>query len=150
MFNVVYILNLLKDINRNNKEEMEKSIDLVLREIERSDNESLRLKKDIMKQFILTRFYDLPEDADVMEAYTQFEKEQMQTDLEEFAFANQIDYQTVSDFFSEYVFKGSIADDDIRIKLMGYKLGLLKVTKLTQSIQTFVRDTYKKYKAEGE
>lgn len=150
--NVVYILNLLKNAKGNNKtdEEKQQDVDLILREIERSDNESLRLKKDIMKQFILTRFYDLPEDADVMEAYTQFEKEQMQTDLEEFAFANQIDYQTVSDFFSEYVFKGSIADDDIRIKLMGYKLGLLKVTKLTQSIQTFVRDTYKKYKAEGE
>lgn len=46
--NVIYILNLLKDINRNNKSEMEKSVDLILREIERSDNEKMRYKKDIM------------------------------------------------------------------------------------------------------
>ena len=60
---------------------------MILREIERSDNESLRLKKEVMRQFILTRFYDLPEEADVMEAFTQFEKEQMKADMEEFAFA---------------------------------------------------------------
>ena len=65
---------------------------MILREIERSDNESLRLKKDVMKQFILTRFYDLPDDADIMEAFTQFEKEQLQADMEEFAYDNQIDY----------------------------------------------------------
>ena len=64
--NVVYILNLLKNANNYNKTEEEKQqdVDLILREIERSDNESLRLKKEVMKQFILTRFYDLPEGAD--------------------------------------------------------------------------------------
>ena len=54
--NVVYILNLLKNANNYNKTEEEKQqdVDLILREIERSDNESLRLKKEVMKQFILT------------------------------------------------------------------------------------------------
>ena len=77
--NVVYILNLLKNANTCDKSEEEKQqdVDLILREMERSDNESLRLKKEVMRQFILTRFYDLPEDADIMEAFTQFEKEQM-------------------------------------------------------------------------
>lgn len=89
--NVVYILNLLKNANTRNKTEEEKQqdVDLILREMERSDNESLRLKKEVMRQFILTRFYDLPEDADVMEAFTQFEKEQMKADLEAFAFREQ-------------------------------------------------------------
>lgn len=36
------------------------------------------------------------------------------------------------------------------LPLAEYKLGLLKMTKLTKSIKTFVQDTYKKYKAEGE
>ena len=68
---------LLKNANNYNKTEEEKQqdVDLILREIERSDNESLRLKKEVMRQFILTRFYDLPENADVMEAFNQFEKE---------------------------------------------------------------------------
>lgn len=150
--NVVYILNLLKNAKKQKKTEEEKQqdVDLILREIERSDNESLRLKKDVMKQFILTRFYDLPENADVMEAFVQFEKEQMKADMEEFAFDNKIDYVIVSELFSTYVFSGTISDDDIRKRLAEYKLGLLKMTKLTKSIKTFVQDTYKKYKAEGE
>lgn len=150
--NVVYILNLLKNATTHDKTEEEKQqdVDLILREIERSDNESLRLKKEVMKQFILTRFYDLPEDADVMEAFTQFEKEQMKADMEVFAFNNKIDCFCVSDIFCNYVFNGTISDDVIRKRLKVYKLGLLEMTKLTKSVKTFVRDTYNKYKAEDE
>ena len=150
--NVVYILNLLKNAKKESKTEEEKQqdVDLILREIERSDNELLRLKKDVMKEFILTKFYDLPEDADVMEAFTQFEKEQMQADMEAFAYEQQIDYNMISDLFSTYVFSGLISDDEIRTKLAEYKLGLLKMTKITKTIKTFVHDTYQKYKAEGE
>lgn len=103
-----------------------------------------------MRQFIMTRFYDLSEDADIMEAFTQFEKEQMKADMEEFAFDNKIDYMMVSELFTEYVFHGTISDDDIRKRLTAYKLGLLKMTKLTKSVKTFVTETYNKYKAEGE
>lgn len=69
--NVVYILNLLKKAQtaQKSEEEKQKDIDLILREIERSDNESLRLKKDVMKQFILTRFYELPDDVDIMATF---------------------------------------------------------------------------------
>ena len=150
--NVVYILNLLKNAKTHNKTEEEKQqdVDLILREIEHSDNESLRLKKEVMKQFILTRFYDLSEDADVMDAFTQFEKEQMQADMEAFAIDNKIDYIIVSELFTEYVFHGTVSDDDIRKRLTEYNLGLLKMTKMTKSVKTFVQDTYNKYKAEDE
>ncbi|MCI5805009.1 MAG: type I restriction endonuclease subunit R [Clostridium sp.] len=150
--NVVYILNLLKNAKSGTKseEERQKDVDLVLREIERSDNEALRLKKDIMKEFILTRFYDLPEDVDVMQAYEQFEKEQMKADIESFAYENGLDYDLVMELFSSYVFSGHLTDEEIRQKLAGYCLGLLKLTKLTKAIRIFIEETYKKYKAEGK
>lgn len=43
--NVVYILRLLKDVDRKNEEETTKAVDLILREIDRSDNERLRVKR---------------------------------------------------------------------------------------------------------
>ena len=70
--------------------------------------------------------------------------------MEEFAFAHKLDYRIVSELFTEYVFHGTISDDDIRKRLTAYKLGLLKMTKLTKLVKTFVTDTYNKYKAEGE
>lgn len=150
--NVVYILNLLKKAKKGNKTEEEKQydVDLILREMERSDNESMRMKKETMEQFIRTRFYDLPEDADVMEAFVQFEKECLQADLETFALENQIEVSIMTDLFSSYAFGGNISEDIIRKKLAGYKLGLLKMTRLTKSIKQFIEYTYKKYKAEGE
>ncbi len=150
--NVVYILNLLKKVQNEEKseEERQQDVDLILREIERSDNEALRLKKDVMKDFITTRFYELPKDVDVMAAYDQFEKEQLQAEMESFAYESKVDVGIISDLFSEYTFSQTLSDEDIRKRLESYHLGLLQATKLTKSVKSFVTDTYQKYKAEGE
>ncbi len=108
------------------------------------------MKKDVMKDFIMTRFYELPEDVDVMEAYEQFEKEQMQEDMESFAYETHVDVDIISDAFSEYAFSGTLSDEDIRKRLSKYQMGLLQMTGLTKSVKSFIVDTYRKYKAEGE
>ena len=150
--NVVYILNLLKSVNKAGKtpEEREADLDLILREIERSDNDSLRAKKDLMADFVRTRFYDLSEDADIMAEFEDFLKENEKAEVEAFAYDNAIDYDTVHDIMTDYIFSGSIADEDIRKALGRYHLGLLKITKLTTAIKEFISSTYMKYKAEGE
>ncbi len=150
--NVVYILNLLKKAKKEDKtdEEKQQDVDLILREIERSDNESLRLKSDVMKDFILTRFYNLPDDVDVMEAFNEYEKERMKADMESFAYDKGIDYSVVAEASSEYAFSGSLSDEDIRKKLSSYKLGLLQTTALTKDLKTFVQDTQRKYAADGD
>ena len=48
------------------------------------------------------------------------------------------------------VFNGKISDEAIRKRLTVYHLGLLKTTKLTNEIKSFINRTYLKYKAEGE
>ena len=149
--NVVYILNLLKSVQKNRKaEDREADLDLILREIERSDNESLRAKKDVMAEFVRTRFYDLSEDADIMAEFEEFMKDHEKAEMEEFAYSHGIDFVTVNDIMVEYIFNGSISDESIRKRLMAYHLGLLKITKLTKEIKDFVGQTYMKYKAEGE
>ena len=149
--NVVYILNLLKNASKGKHktdEEREADLDLILREIERSDNESLRAKKDIMAEFVRTRFYELSEDADIQAAFEEFEKEKQQAEIEEFAYENGIDYVMVNDILIEYIFTGKVSEEAIRKRLEAYQLGLLKVTALTGKIQSFVEESYKKYKAE--
>ena len=149
--NVVYILNLLKSVNKAGKtpEERENDLDLILREIERSDNESLRLKKDLMAQFIRTRFYELSEDADIMAAFEEFMRDNEKAEMEAFAYEHSIDYDVVRNIMTEYVFNGGITDEKIRKNLQGYRFGLLKLTKLTGELKTFLEMTFKKYKAEG-
>lgn len=151
--NVVYILNLLKaakNAKELTEEQIQANIDLILREIERSDNESLRAKQDVMKEFIETRFYELPEEVDIQQAYEEFERERLQAEIESFSYVNDIEVGIVTDIFTDYSFTGGISDERIRQKLMAYHFGLLKITKLTKEIKSFVVGTYNKYKAEGE
>lgn len=152
--NVIYILNLLKAAKKGkdvDKEELlQDNIDLILREIERSDNASLRAKKEIMKDFIFTRYFDLPDDVDIQQAYEEFEKERLNVEIEEYAFEKSIDKEILVELFSAYTFSGNISDEDIRQKLIDYHLGLLKITSLTKDIKSFIISTYNKYKAEGE
>ena len=151
--NVVYILNLLKAAKNGKdltEEQIQTNIDLILREIERSDNESLRAKREIMKSFIETKFYELPDEADIEKAYEEFEKEKLHAEIESFAYDTGLDIGMVSDIFADYSFSGSISDESIRKRLSAYHFGLLKITKLTKDIKDFVKGTYNKFRAEGE
>ena len=150
--NVVYILNLLKTANKTGRtaEEREADIDLILREIERSDNDSLRAKKDLLAEFIRTQFYSLADDADIMAAFEEFTKEHEKAEIESFAYDHGLDAETVQEIMVEYIFNGGISDEAIRKQLAPYHLGLLKITKLTTEIKDFISRTYLKYKAEGD
>ena len=150
--NVVYILNLLKAARNKNMSDadIEADLDLILREIERSDNEALRAKKEVMIEFIKTRFYDLPDDVDIQSAYEEFEKDMERAEIERFAFENGLDYPIINDILAEYIFNGSISDDAIRKRLSDYHFGLLKITSVTEAIKEFIKETYYKFRAEGE
>ena len=148
--NVVYVLNLLKEINRKDKNEMQKSIDLILREIDRSDNEKMRYKSEIMKEFIRSRFFDLDPDEDIVKEYEQYEKEVMEKDVTEFAKANGIAPDIVLSILNEYfVDERSITKNKIRERLADMKLPLLKQTRLINAIMAFIKKMYNKFTAEG-
>ena len=150
--NVVYILNLLKEINRNNNDEMKKSVDLILREIERSDNEKMRYKREIMKAFITDRFFDLNSDADIIEAYNEYEKEVLQADIEAFSTEYNLTIEFVSTTLHKYfVDPKTITKEYLRIELgvQGVK-GLLRLTEYIEKFQEFMNDCYNKFTAEGE
>lgn len=150
--NVVYILNLLKEINRSNNEEMTKSIDLILREIERSDNEKMRYKRDIMKAFITERFFDLDPEADIIEAYNDYEKEVLQKNIEEFSQENNLDTGFLSTTLHKYFMDPrSITNEYLRQELTaaGVK-GLLRITAYIEKIQAFLLDNYNQFTVEED
>ena len=148
--NVVYVLNLLKDINRDNRDEMQKSIDLILREIDRSDNEKMRYKSEIMKDFIRLRFFNLNPDEDIIKEYEQYEREVLERDVEEFAAEKGIDKELVLSILNEYfVDEYTVTKNKIRESLADLNLPLLRQTALINSILSFVKDMYNKFTAEG-
>lgn len=148
--NVVYILNLLKEVNRKNSDEMRRSVDLILRELERSDNESLRYKRDIMRNFISKRFFELDSEADIIQEYEQFEKEALMVDLEAASEELNIKSESVSKLFYSYMFTNQLTDEEIRIEIEDLNFGLIQTTRLIKSIKKAISELYFKYKAEGK
>lgn len=148
--NVVYILNLLKEINRSDSAEMMKSIDLILREIERSDNEKMRYKRDIMKAFITERFFELDPDADIAEAYNEYEREVLQSNIEEFAQENALDVSFVSTTLHKYfIDPRAVTNEYLRQQLSEYGVkGLLRITAYIEKIQAFLLDNYNRFTVE--
>lgn len=148
--NVVYILNLLKEINRSNSAEMMKSIDLILREIERSDNEKMRYKRDIMKAFVTERFFELDPDADIAEAYNEYEREVLQANIEEFAQENTLDFTFVSTTLHKYfIDPRAVTNEYLRQQLSEYGVkGLLRITAYIEKIQAFLLDNYNRFTVE--
>lgn len=150
--NVVYILNLLKEINRSNQVEMMKSIDLILREIERSDNEKMRYKRDIMKSFVTERFFELLPEDDIVEAYNDYEREVLQREIEEFALAQELDPVQLSNLVHKYfIDPRSVTKEYLRTQLgeMGIK-GLLRITSYTERLKEFLQDNYNRFTVEGD
>ena len=148
--NVVYILNLLKDINRADPQKMQEAIDLILREIERSDNEKLRYKKDIMKAFVTERFFSLDPDMDITQAYEEYEREMLQKRVSDFAQENDIDKQIITDLLSKYLMDDkSLSKEDIRKAYGHLDLGLLALTKLINKTIFFIREVGAIFSAEG-
>ena len=150
--NVVYILNLLKEINRANTVEMQKSVDLILREIERSDNEKMRYKRDIMKAFVTERFFELDPDADIVEAYSEYEKEVLQASIEEFAQENEIDPTFLSTTLHKYfIDPRSITNEYLRQELSGIGIkGLLRITAYIEKLQEFLLENYNRFTVEED
>ena len=148
--NVVYILNLLKEVNRKNPDEMRRSVDLILREIERSDNEALRYKREIMKAFINNRFFELDADADIINEYEEFEKESLIADLESISTELNIDVKKITKLFDSYTFTKQITDEEIRVEIEYLNFGLLRTTQMIKQIKSLITELYCKYKAEGK
>lgn len=151
--NVVYILRLLKKKKDEavTKEQMASAVDLIMREIERSDNEKLRHQKDIMKAFIETRFYDLPADADLEQAYSDFVAEKMQASIEDYADDSGLPESLVSEIVNQYFCdSASVSREYLRQKFSEFGFGLLKTTELIKDTMLFVKDMHDVFTAEDE
>lgn len=149
--NVVYILNLLKEINREDMILRDQGIDLVLREIERSDNEKMRLKADIMKQFVTERFFELDPDEDIALAYEDFEKEQLERTIYDFSDKTGIDDMIIRDVINKYMGSDEKPTrEEMRQKLLPMHYGIVKTGKMIDYLSDFAEETRDRFSTEEE
>lgn len=142
--NVAYIMNLIRNIRFDNKNNKNADIDHIKKELDRSDNMQLHKKIDILKAFLdeVVLGFDGSEDIDA--EYNEFENKKKQEEIEAFAEQESIDVKMLSEFISEYSFSGVLNQGEVRDRIET-PMPLLKKKSLVTRIVDFIRTHISKY-----
>lgn len=142
--NVAYIMNLIRNIRFDNKNNKNADIDHIKKELDRSDNMQLHKKIDILKAFLNEVVMGFDGNEDIDAEYNEFENKKKQEEIEAFAEQESIDVKMLSEFISEYSFSGVLNQGEIRDRIET-PMPLLKKKSLVTKIVDFIRTHVSKY-----
>lgn len=140
--NVSYIVNLIQNIDLEDKDNQRREIASIRNILDSADDEQLRLKSELIREFLTTVVPTLEKNANVAAEYLDFEEEQKLKELKEFAKANDYSEQQLNELLSEFQFSGQIYRKDIEEGLSG---SFLIRRKKVDKIQNYIREVNEKY-----
>ena len=135
-------MQLIRNVRLNNSEEKEKDIDDILKKLQNVTNEELRLKIELVRQFLLNVMPNLTEDAVIDDEFSKFMSEERTKEIEEFATKVNFNADVLKEMISDYEFSGLINEAKIMDNL---QCGLLTKYKKTEEIKNFIIDNIEKY-----
>ena len=141
--NVDYILNLMKSINLTDKEQTNKDIKDILNKLENADNKELRLKSDLIREFLNKIIPTLNENDSVEENYYNFMDEHRRKEIEDIAKKYDIDVNLLNDIIGEYEYSGILDTGKIKEKI---DKPLIEKVNITKSVKEFIVNLINKFK----
>ena len=144
--NVTYIMNLIRDIDLSDNEKKARDIKNVITELDRADNEELRLKVDLLKEFLNKVVPQLGKEDSIDEAYENFEKVKKEEDVYKFSDEIGLDRYTIKEYVSEYEYSGIINRQEISEEIketLKPKFTLRR--KLVDQVKNFIYDHVRKF-----
>ena len=141
--NVDYILNLMKSIDLANKEQTDKDIKEILNKLENADNKDLRLKSDLIREFLNKIIPTLNESDSVEENYYNFMDEHRKKEIENVAKKYDIDIGLLNDIIGEYEYSGILDTGKIKEKI---DKPLIEKVNITKSIKEFIENLINRFK----
>lgn len=144
--NVGYIMNLIRDIDFSSEEKRDRDIKNIISSLDRADNVELRLKVDLLKEFLQRVVPTLNEDSDVDFEYSKFEAHKRVQEINYFAEKIGLSYDFISESVSEYEYCGIINREEISTEVKDkLKLKFLEGKTKVETIKNFVYDHTAKY-----
>lgn len=144
LINVQYILDLLNQIDLTNKEEPDKACKQIRKLLEQADDDKLRLKADLIREFLDSVIPHLEEEIAIDDAYYEFEEEVKEGELQDFAKDQTYPIDLLKQLVSEYEYSGQLDNNLVEEGVSG---GLLVRTKKIDNVKSFVQETVEKYGA---
>jgi type I restriction enzyme, R subunit len=140
--NVSYIMNLIRSINFDDEAERDQTVRKINEELDRADNEKLRLKVDLIKSFLNKVVPTMTNHDSVDETFNEFEQEERQKEIEAFAEEAGLEKAQLQSFIEEYEYSGIIKHQEISDII---KLPLLKKKRLLQRVFEFILEHTKRF-----
>lgn len=141
--NVNYIMNLIRNIDFNDEEKKKKDIQHIISELDRADNEELRLKVDLIKNFLEKVIPTLSSQDNVDEVFSNYEEAQRKNDIKDFSYSLGVEESFIKKQVAEYEFSGILNHQEISNEVKG---GLLIKKKNIKLIKDFIIAHVRKYK----
>lgn len=142
--NVSYILNLIREIDLTDGARRKKDISDIEKLLETTDNEELRRKVDLIRAFLAQVVPTLDEGDSAGDAYDEFEEQQREKEIVEFATGIEVDPSFLRDEIAEYEYAGTVNRTAISDTI---QKGLLEKRFITERIIEFIKDNALKYQA---
>lgn len=140
--NVSYILNLIANLNTDDVKEREKEIRFIEQELEHATDPKLRLKAELIKQFLHKVAPTLSPDSSVIDAYHRFEEEVSEQELTDFASSNGIQNELLREQLATYEFSNYIEKQLIMDTLRG---SFIQKSRTMKAITSFIQEFTEKY-----
>ncbi|WP_297638014.1 type I restriction endonuclease subunit R [uncultured Clostridium sp.] len=140
--NVDYILNLIRNIDRDNKEKQKEDIEYILKELEKADNEELRYKVDLLREFLNRVVPEMNPTQSMDEALELFKEVKKEEEIQTLSTEVGLDKEKIKNYVDEYEFSGMIDTKDINSSL---KVSFKQKRTLASKIKTFIMDCAHKF-----
>ncbi|AVQ40532.1 restriction endonuclease subunit R [Clostridium botulinum] len=140
--NVDYIMNLIRNIDFSDKENKEKDIKHIIKELDRADSEHLRLKVDLLKSFLQEVVPNLTEEDSIDDAYRNFQDIKRNEEIKAFSEQAAVKEEKLKDYISEYEYSGMIDRKDMNDNIEGK---LLKRKRVLREMTTFIKNHVEKF-----
>lgn len=143
MINVSYIMDLVRKIDLKDKGEQQRNREQIRRILDTADDPTLRLKRDLIREFIDEVIPKLSEEDNIDEAYITFENAKREEEFNAFADNKAIDEAKLRHITSEFEYSGIVNNERLKELVDGMKLREKRKTKA--DITSFVEEVTEKY-----
>lgn len=144
LINVQYILDLLNNIDLTDKKQTERVRNQIKQLLDKADDDKLRLKAELIREFLDKVIPQLDEDTVVEDAYFNFEEKVKEKEIQDFADSKEYPVELLKEVINEYEFSGQLDNTVVEKGITG---GLLVRTQKIENVKSFVQETSEKYGA---
>lgn len=143
LINVSYIMELVRKIDLKDKEEQQRNREQIRRILDNADDPMLRLKRDLIREFIDEVVPKLSEEDDIDEVYLKFENAKREEEFKKFAHQQAVDEEILKAITGEFEFSGIVNQDELKDLVGDKKLREKRQTK--KAIASFIEEVTSKY-----